>query len=189
MIFKGNYNRQVPVTGVESNSTFPQNTAAVGKKPIDVDKFYNISNPQNDPIAQPYAIPLVESISENEMFAPPSQSVRSRTISSADEELGAEYQSYGMANAPLDSQQTEMQRIENADVVDSVSSSAPKGFTGFIQTQLGRKVIADFLIGNEIISKAGYLLGAAEDYILINEDGTGDMIACDFKDIKFIKFV
>ncbi len=189
MIFKGNYNRQQNVPGEQGAVLLPQNSDAVGNKPIDVDKYYNISNPQNSSIAQPYAIPLVESISESTMFGSPSQAMQSRAISSADEESGAEYQSYGMSNASLESQAKVIQNTESSAVTGTLNSVAPKGFQEFVRTQLGRKVIIDFLIGNEIIPKTGYLLGVAKDYILISEDGSGDMTACDIKDVKFIKFV
>lgn len=60
---------------------------------------------------------------------------------------------------------------------------------GFIRTQIGRRVTIDFLIGsNTIESKSGYLLAVAANYILLNELDTNDVTACDFYNIKFIRF-
>ena len=47
----------------------------------------------------------------------------------------------------------------------------------------------DFLVGsNTIVTKSGYLLGVAANYILINELDTNDLTTCDFYNIKFIRF-
>lgn len=60
---------------------------------------------------------------------------------------------------------------------------------GFIRTQIGRRITVDFLIGsNNMVSKSGYLLAVASNYILINELDTTDVTACDFYNIKFIRF-
>lgn len=60
---------------------------------------------------------------------------------------------------------------------------------GFLRTQIGRRVTIDFLVGsNTIISKSGFLLGVASNYILINELDTNDITTCDFYNIKFIRF-
>ena len=60
---------------------------------------------------------------------------------------------------------------------------------GFIRTQIGRRVSIDFLVGsNTMVTKLGYLLGVASNYILINELDTNDITTCDFYNIKFIRF-
>lgn len=60
---------------------------------------------------------------------------------------------------------------------------------GFLRTQIGRRVTIDFLVGsNSIVSKSGYLLGVAANYIVINELDTNDITTCDFYNIKFIRF-
>lgn len=60
---------------------------------------------------------------------------------------------------------------------------------GFLRTQIGRRVSIDFLVGsNTIITKLGFLLGVATNYILINELDTNDITTCDFYNIKFIRF-
>lgn len=60
---------------------------------------------------------------------------------------------------------------------------------GFLRTQIGRRVSIDFLVGsNTIVTKSGFLLGVASNYILINELDTNDLTTCDFYNIKFIRF-
>lgn len=59
---------------------------------------------------------------------------------------------------------------------------------GFIRTQVGRRVSVDFLIGSDnMVTKTGFLLGVATNYILINELDTDDITVCDFYNIKFIR--
>ncbi len=60
---------------------------------------------------------------------------------------------------------------------------------GFLRTQIGRRVTVDFLMGsNTIVTKSGYLLGVASDYIIINELDTNDITTCDYYNIKFMRF-
>lgn len=71
-----------------------------------------------------------------------------------------------------------------------VTAESIQYLNGFIRTQIGRRVQVDFLIGNnEILTKDGYLLGVGANYILLNEIGTNDITACDFYNIKFIRFL
>ena len=70
-----------------------------------------------------------------------------------------------------------------------VTAESVQYLNGFIRTQIGRRVSIDFLVGsNTIVTKSGYLLGVAANYILINELDTNDLTACDFYNIKFIRF-
>ena len=71
-----------------------------------------------------------------------------------------------------------------------ITAESIQYLNGFIRTQIGRRVQVDFLMGNsELITKDGYLLGVGSNYILINEIGTNDITACDFYNIKFIRFL
>lgn len=70
-----------------------------------------------------------------------------------------------------------------------VTSESIQFLNGFIRTQIGRRVSIDFLVGsNSMVTKSGYLLGVATNYILINELDSNDITACDFFNIKFIRF-
>ncbi len=59
----------------------------------------------------------------------------------------------------------------------------------FIRSQVGRRVHVEFLIGtNNIVEKDGYLVAVGANFILLNPVDTKDMIACDFHNIKFMRF-
>ena len=70
-----------------------------------------------------------------------------------------------------------------------VTTESLQYLNGFLRTQIGRRVSIDFLVGsNTIVTKSGFLLGVASNYILINELDTNDLTTCDFYNIKFIRF-
>lgn len=70
-----------------------------------------------------------------------------------------------------------------------VTAESLQYLNGFLRTQIGRRVSIDFLVGsNSIVTKSGFLLGVASNYILINELDTNDLTTCDFYNIKFIRF-
>ena len=49
--------------------------------------------------------------------------------------------------------------------------------------------MVQFLVGtNTLVDKMGILLAVGINYILINETETDDILACDFYNIKFVKF-
>ena len=57
-----------------------------------------------------------------------------------------------------------------------VTAESLRYHNGFMRTQIGRRITVDFLMGaNTIVQKTGYLLGVAQDYILINEIDTNDI--------------
>lgn len=59
----------------------------------------------------------------------------------------------------------------------------------FIRSQVGRRVHVDFLIGtNNIVEKDGYLMAVGANFILLNPMDTKDILACDFHNIKFMRF-
>lgn len=71
-----------------------------------------------------------------------------------------------------------------------VTAESIQYLNGFIRTQIGRRAQIQFLVGsNEVVEKDGFLLGVGANYILINEIGTNDITACDFYNIKFIRFL
>jgi len=70
-----------------------------------------------------------------------------------------------------------------------ITAESLQFLNGFMRTQIGRRVKVEFLIGtNSFVDKEGTLLGVGVNYILINETDTDDLTACDFYNIKFIKF-
>lgn len=80
--------------------------------------------------------------------------------------------------------------ITNGSSTMNVASGDMQFLNGFLQSQIGKIVEIDFLIGNTGMQKrTGYLTGIGSDFILINELETNDITACDFYTIKFIKIM
>lgn len=73
-------------------------------------------------------------------------------------------------------------------VRNSVLSSTD--FTqGFLQTQIGRHVKVEFLLGtNMLVDREGDLVKVGTDYIIIQETETDDYLLCDIYSIRFIRF-
>lgn len=70
-----------------------------------------------------------------------------------------------------------------------VTTESIQYLNGFLRTQIGRRVRVEFLIGtSSFVDKEGILIGVGVNYILINETDTDDITACDFYNIKFIRF-
>lgn len=60
---------------------------------------------------------------------------------------------------------------------------------GYLKTQIGKKIKADFLIGTNIIQdREGTLLDVGISYIIIREVETDDKLLCDIYSIKFVRF-
>lgn len=61
--------------------------------------------------------------------------------------------------------------------------------SNFVSTQIGRNATVEFLLGeNSLIEKTGTIAAVGENYILLNDASTRNLIACDLKNIKFIYF-
>lgn len=60
---------------------------------------------------------------------------------------------------------------------------------GFLRTQIGKYVEVEFLIGTtNRVMRSGRLIGLGINYILLLDIETQDIVACDFYNIKFVKF-
>lgn len=71
----------------------------------------------------------------------------------------------------------------------SIPAESLQYMNGFLRTQVGRPVQVDFLVGtNSIVTRSGVLLAVGANFILINETETDDILACDFYNIKFVRF-
>lgn len=60
---------------------------------------------------------------------------------------------------------------------------------GFLQTQIGRHVKVEFILGTGMfVDREGDLVKVGTDYIIIQETETDDYLLCDIYSIKFIRF-
>lgn len=94
-------------------------------------------------------------------------------------------------NANQYSEPTELaQQITDFSKPYPITAESIQFLNGFIRTQIGRRAQIQFLVGSsDIVEKDGFILGVGSNYILINEIGTNDITACDFYNIKFIRFL
>ena len=89
---------------------------------------------------------------------------------------------------------TDINQAGNVAITDfsnpfPVTPESIQYLNGFIRTQIGRRITVTFLVGSNLLEeKSGFLLGVGANYILINELDTNDLTACDFYNIKFIRF-
>ena len=97
-------------------------------------------------------------------------------------------------NAAMNTATTDINQV-GANAITDFSNPFPvtpesiQYLNGFIRTQIGRRITVTFLVGSNLIEeKSGFLLGVGANYILINELDTNDLTACDFYNIKFIRF-
>lgn len=70
-----------------------------------------------------------------------------------------------------------------------VTADSIQYLNSFMRTQIGRRVTIEFLVGNDnMIEKRGILLAVGANFVLLNEEGTNDILSCDFYNIKFVTF-
>lgn len=82
-----------------------------------------------------------------------------------------------------------LQPITDLNQPYPITAESLQYLNGFMRTQIGRKVRVEFLIGtNTTTDRIGILIGVGANYILLNEIETDDILACDFYNIKFIRF-
>ncbi len=94
----------------------------------------------------------------------------------------------GQGMMPMNGTQRTSIMTSGLGVRNSVLSSTD--FTqGFLQTQIGRHVKVEFVIGtNMLIDREGDLVKVGTDYIIIQETETDDYLLCDIYSIRFIRF-
>lgn len=58
----------------------------------------------------------------------------------------------------------------------------------FLRTQIGKNVRMQFLIGtNTLIEKTGVLMAVGDNFVVLKEAGSGEILVCDFDGAKFIR--
>lgn len=106
---------------------------------------------------------------------------QSATVEDITQETGEEYNQ--------SSPQGNVSRITPTTEPMPLNVASLQYLNGFMRTQIGRVVKVEFLIGsNSLVDRTGILLAVGANYILMNEIETDDIVACDFYNIKFIKF-
>jgi len=199
-------------------ATNNSNLSNDNQTPFDLNKAYGINNfcrngectPSNT-IAPGYTIPSIEQIAgyrggeelypirtdiQSQFPTSPSGDVINQMYRPISQQDAIDYPTPAIIRAEAQEQNQNQIQMGNLNNVITdyynpypVTRESLQYLNGFIRTQIGRRVTIDFLIGsNNMVSKSGYLLAVAANYILINELDTTDVTACDFYNIKFIRF-
>lgn len=60
----------------------------------------------------------------------------------------------------------------------------------FLSSQVGKNVNVGYIFGTgQTVERRGKLIGVGYNYIILQEEFTGDYIACDFYSIKFVRIL
>jgi hypothetical protein len=82
--------------------------------------------------------------------------------------------------------------MENQDANDASMPDPIKStlyIAGYLNTQIGKLVKVEFLIGNTITDRTGILLKVGVSYILIRPIDVNGTLLCDMYSIKFVTIV
>ena len=76
---------------------------------------------------------------------------------------------------------------DNAEIVDLQDENEMPNLNELMRTQVGRNATIQFSVGdNNLVEKRGRILAVGDDYILLDEEGTGNILVCDFYNIRFV---
>ena len=82
--------------------------------------------------------------------------------------------------------QTEMGMQNNSNNWRNMQSVG--NIEDFLRMQIGKNVRMQFLIGtNTLIEKSGRLMAIGDNFVVLREAGSGEILVCDFGDVKFIR--
>lgn len=63
-----------------------------------------------------------------------------------------------------------------------------KNIRDFLETQTGKLATVEMIMGNDrLIDKIGMILAIGEDFLLLEETQTGNILVCPLKNIEFIR--
>lgn len=75
-----------------------------------------------------------------------------------------------------------------AELAATIDYESLQFMNGYLRTQIGNYVEANFLVGSTNVTVVfGRLAGVGLNYILIEDVPTGDIVACDFYNLKFFR--
>lgn len=64
-----------------------------------------------------------------------------------------------------------------------------KNMDAFLRTQIGKNVRMQFLIGTDtLIEKSGELLAVGNNFVVLREPDSGEVVVCEFGGTKFVNF-
>lgn len=83
---------------------------------------------------------------------------------------------------------SEVQTIQLPAAGSVTSQTASNGWRSLLESNVGRRVAAEFLIGQDgMAEKTGEIYAVQSDYFLLKDDN-GNYVACDLFSLKFVTF-
>ena len=83
---------------------------------------------------------------------------------------------------------SEVQSIELPASGSVTSQTASNGWRSLLESNMGRRVVAEFLIGQDgMAEKTGEIYAVQSDYFLLKDDN-GNYVASDLFSLKFVTF-
>lgn len=153
---------------------------------------YNYLNPMPQMQSMPQSVAGVSQTAPSQMMGSSMQQTAALPQMPAQQStMDIFRQSGGGTMAPTGGQQgtTSATMVQTGMPPSVVTPDSLQYLNGFMRTQIGKPVLVTFLVGtNTLTDRTGTLLGVGINYILIRETRTDDILACDFYNIKFIRF-
>lgn len=76
-----------------------------------------------------------------------------------------------------------------ADREGAPSISEPGYIPNFLYRNIGKKIIAEFIINNSFIDKVGILVEVGFNYFVLEDTNTNDLMMCDLYSVKFVQII
>ncbi len=174
----------------------------IARQPLDLNRLYGINELMETP--QSNVEDLIgynlnsstwnEPINNNVQNSASSANMQ-QTLTSSNNGTNNDGSSSMVPAAPQRQEQTFPSNRESLENMQPDVISAPqnnmqpeKDMKEFLQKQIGQMVKIQFLVGtNTLVAQEGTLVGLGDNYIILRDSNTGELLICNFDDIKFIK--
>jgi len=79
--------------------------------------------------------------------------------------------------------------LNNLDNLDNLENLENLDVSQYLRKQIGELISVEFLVGDRLISKEGFLIEVGSNYLLLNSSGSISMAIFDLHEIKFINIL
>ena len=148
-------------------------------------------NTENSPMPYPtknisYTNPYIASNNSN--IKPQNQITHNQSQNTSKSNILTPSTVTGNFSAPHSSDTTTMatNKINTNQISDSIAVQDLQCMNSFLRTQTGKKAQVEFRDDYSITIKYGYLVAVGENYIVLQEFNSDNLLVCDNNDIKFI---
>ena len=174
----------------------------ISRQPIDLNQIYGIDEVMKMPLSNLEDLTGYNLTSSNlndtrkngMQSSNTAESMSSNLIPIENERINSNSQSTSQATIPQRQEQTfptnrlSTERLQAQNRPSQNNMPIEKDMKTFLQKQIGQMVKVQFLIGsNTLVSQEGTLAALGDDYVILRDSNTGELLICNFDDIKFIK--